>query len=150
MTGVPEPRGRASPALTSARHSQAPRRVDVVTPGFYLWRSGKGRPLVPARIVHEPTPDPGNEVLFAGDVANEQDRSWWWSAVVCGQLVGEPTLIPWLNDTVLSIHERGTLIGEAEYEFRVADAAWAREHRPNEPVANPNRKVDLRTCGMLF
>ncbi len=111
----------------------APRRIDRPEPGFWLVRLVRNGPPVPAAIMWvQTTHDP---------VTGEpMDRSRFLAAYIDGKPVG-------LDDVWL---RRGTPIDEAEYRFRLADAAWAREHVPSEIAANPKRSIDPLSVPLPF
>lgn len=44
----------------------------------------------------------------------------------------------------------GKTIDEAEHDYMVADAAWARDHSPDDPKAKPAEKIDLNKTPSLF
>jgi hypothetical protein len=106
-----------------------------IQPGHYLIRLVKKGPLVAARIYwcdHEP----GNE-------ENKLDR--WPIPFLMGEIAGEAVdaLGIWLA--------RGRQeITAAEYRYRSTDAAWAREHSPLEPAANPRKKIDQLQAPLPF
>lgn len=134
-----ETRGR-TPAVVNPRHAQATRNISRPEPGWFLLRLVKGGPLVGACITYEPSRDP---------VTDEPcDRSWWWSAWINGELVGEPGVRP--NDQVFRIWESGDRIDEAEYSYMIQSARWAQEYAPDEPAANPRTAVNLLTTPVPF
>ncbi len=45
---------------------------------------------------------------------------------------------------------KGERITEAEYEYLLQDRAWARQHSPDAPEANPRKRVDLNAMPVLF
>lgn len=111
----------------------APRRIDRPEPGFWLVRLVRNGPPVPAAIMWvQTTHDP---------VTGEpMDRSRFLAAYIDGK----PTS---LDDVWL---RRGTPIDQREYEFRVADAEWVRQNAPNEPAANPTRRINPITAPLPF
>ena len=105
-----------------------PRRIDAPQPGFWLIRQAKGAPQVPACIRRFHTHyEPGNPL-------NLMERSPFLAAEIAGEYIGLDAV--W--------QRKGEPITEAEYRFRCADANWAKQHAPEEPIANPRRAVDLR------
>lgn len=119
----------------SARHQQPTRQVDLPVPGYYRRTLVRGGPLVGCAIIHEPTADP--------ETGQPLDRSHWWSAVIDGEPVGEPGIEP--TPQVMDIWTSGEPIPEAEYRYLTELAAWARQHAPEHPAANPRRRIDLAT-----
>lgn len=65
-----------------------------------------------------------------------------WEALVDGKLVRPPSPDP-AQAGVFRIWHSGTEIDESEYRFMAADAAWARKHAPDDPVAQPKNPVNL-------
>lgn len=99
--------------------------------GQWLTKLVKGGPEIAVAIEmrsveHEPG-EPDNDMRGS--------RSPTMVGIVEGKVVD-----PW---AVWRMSLYGRAIARAEYEFRVANAAWAREHAPNEPIANPRTRVDL-------
>ena len=45
---------------------------------------------------------------------------------------------------------RGVEVDEREFRFRMADLLYTQEHAPTEPIANPSRKIDIRTIPIPF
>ena len=104
-----------------------PRIVDQPEPGFFTTRLVRNGPLVPARIIwHE------------GE---------GWQAVVNGE--PGPTSYDDVVAGVDLIWNYCPRISEAEYEFMLAVIAWAEEHEPRHPAANPRRPIDPRTKPFL-
>ncbi len=112
----------------------AARQIARPAPGFWLLRQVKGGPLVPAAIVVLRTtaePDEPDNIM---------DRSPFIAAFIAGEPVG-------LDDVWF---RRGEAITKREYEFRVADLRWAQQHAPDEPQAQPRKRIDLMTARMPF
>ena len=121
------------PAPANPRHQQPARSLSRPAPGLYRWRAVKGGPVVAATIEYGPPRDP--------ETGEPLDRCWYWQALVSGQPVGDPEVVP--SDTVWAIHESGELIDQQTYDLLVAQAAWDREHKPDAPMANPRKRIDL-------
>jgi len=105
------------------------RRIDRPVPGYYLLKLTKGGAEIPARIWwcltrHEPD-----------EPSNLMDRAPFIAAEIAGDIVAVHEV--WLR--------RGRYISRSEYEFRMADLAWAREHAQDEPQVNPKRAIDWLT-----
>lgn len=119
----------------------APRDVGRPAPGFYKIRLTRGGPFVAARILHQPGRDPIDGTPL--------DRSYWWTAIIDGEPVAEPST---------SAEEAGVFriwpvcwsIGEAEYDYLLANAKWAKAHAPHEPAANPRQAINLRNLDPVF
>lgn len=111
----------------------APRIIGRPEPGYWLIRLVRNGPPVPAAIMWaQTTHDP---------VTGEpMDRSRFLVAVIGGKPAG-------LEDVW---HRRGRPIDEAEYRFRLADAAWAREHAPSDAHANPTRSINPLVAPLPF
>jgi hypothetical protein len=94
------------------------------------WRRNSAE--VPAaiwRCEHEP-----------GDPENILDTGPVFVAAIAGEDV-DPL-------TVWTMRKRP--ITEAEYRFRLADQAWLRRARPDDPKSNPRQSVDLKTMRAPF
>jgi hypothetical protein len=129
-----------APGVVNPRHQQASRNIARPEPGYFRMRLVKGGPLVGARIVYQPTPDPET-----GDLL---DRSWYWSAVVNDERIGDPCVRP--SDAVFRIWESGERIDEPEYAYLIASARWASEFAPDDPMARPREKIDLMSTPIPF
>jgi alkanesulfonate monooxygenase SsuD/methylene tetrahydromethanopterin reductase-like flavin-dependent oxidoreductase (luciferase family) len=81
------------------------------------------------RCPHEPG-DPGN-VLDTGPI---------WAAEIAGESA----------DPVMVWTMRKRPITPEEYRYRVADQAWLRRARPDDPKVAPRRPVDLSTMKAPF
>jgi hypothetical protein len=51
---------------------------------------------------------------------------------------------------VLKVWHAGQFISQPEYNYLVQLAAWAREHSPDHPAANPGKPIDLATLPPVF
>lgn len=117
-------------------------RIDQPRAGTYSMKLAKGALQVAVRIWH-------GQPIIDGEV---QDRSLRWCAEVDGE-----TDRPLYNDDGLvvgrepidaaEVWERccGRPISEHEYRFLLRRKAWAVEHAPDHPAANPYKPIDLRT-----
>lgn len=110
---------------------QHPESVEALV-GYWLIRDGKKRPLIPARIWwchHEPgCPDNKlDQPFLAGEIA--------------GQPV-DPVDIYAAHDHQEMVPKGGLTLAQ-EYAWRVADMEHAREYRPDDPIANPRRRINL-------
>lgn len=110
-------------------------------PGFYLLRTVKGGPLVPARITYEPTRDP--------ETGEPLDRSWYWRAEIAGKQLADPA-IDFLEAKVDQVWWRGKPIGLAEFRYRMDSLAWARQHDEHAPEARPYEPIDLNSSPPVF
>ena len=99
----------------------------LIQPGYFLIRLGRQRPLVAARIYERP-PDDGD--------------------TPAGEILGEPCdpVLVWTgrDRRPLTLPDDGRAWTiEGYYRYLCADADHARAWRPEEPIANPRRRVDL-------
>ena len=102
--------------------------------GWWLMRAVKGGPEVPASIQWERTE------CEPGEVSNRMDRSPILTARIAGDVVSWDRVWNWTKRE----------IDEPEYLFRLADAEWAKRHRPELPAANPRKKLDLMQAEIPF
>ena len=103
-------------------------------PGLFRLRLVKNGPLLAARIVHEPTRDPETGEIL--------DRSPMWRGDIDWESDPDPSPAP--TERVMRIWLWGERISQAEFDFLIADAAWARMHDGADPRANPRVSVSLR------
>lgn len=110
------------------------RQIERAQEGHWRLRMTKGGPLVAACIKRVQTVcEPGNE-------SNAMERSPFLAAFIDGESVAMERV--W--------HYRGDPITEAEHDFMVAEAAWCRANAPEEPAAQPTRRVDLSRLPVPF
>lgn len=119
----------------------APRDAGKPQPGFYKIKLTKGGVFVPARLIHQPGRDPVDGSLL--------DRSYWWTAIIDGDQVAEPSINP-IEAGVFRIWPICWEIDEREYDYMLANAEWTRAHAPHEPAANPRQAVDIRQLDPVF
>ena len=102
--------------------------IDRPEPGFWAIRLTRGGVEVGARIWwHQTRFEPGVH-------SNLMERS----PILSAEIDGKPV-------TPYDVRiQRGREISEEVYLYLVADRAWARKHRPEDPAANPRKPVDLR------
>jgi hypothetical protein len=108
-------------------------REGTLREGFWLVRYHMRAPAVPAMIAlcnHEP-----------GEPENILDRPPYFVAAIAGKDV-DP-----FNVLACKDHQP---ITEAEYRFRVDEAAWIRDHAPHEPIAKPRRSTDFMQTALPF
>ncbi len=105
-------------------------------PGYWLVRLAKGGPAVAACIrVVQTTAEPDNP---------ENDMAGARSPHLAAFVLDEPAAL----DRVWNW--RGAPITEGEYKFQCAIAAWARKYSPDEPIANPRKRVELKNIPIPF
>lgn len=111
----------------------APRQVDRPEPGLWALRLAKGGVEVAARIfIAHTTRDP-----ISGDFI---DRSPHLAAEINGK-PADPYEV-WTR--------RGRPIDDAEFRYLIDDREHARNHRPNDPEANPRKPVSLANIPLPF
>lgn len=104
--------------------------------GYWLIKYGPKTPRVPASIVWlETTVEPG---VPGNDMRGTRSRH------LAAFIGGDPVPIDdvWLR--------RGIPITEEEYRFRLADLAWAKQHAPEEAIAQPRKRIDLATAPPVY
>jgi hypothetical protein len=107
----------------------------LLVPGYWLIRRRKKSPLIPAWSYWTDA-EPGNP-------ENKLDR--WPLPFIAGEIGGEladPLDIFCARDRIELVPQRGLTV-EQEYAFRCADLKHAKRHRPEDPLANPERAVNL-------
>lgn len=119
----------------------APRDASRPQPGFYKIRLVPKGPFVAARILHQPGRDPIDGTPL--------DRSYWWTALIDGDAVAEPSIDP-QEAGVFRIWPVCWEVSEPEYDYLLANAQWAKAHAPHEPAANPRQSIDLRALDPVF
>ena len=129
-----------SPAVVNPKHAQPARQIGTPEPGWFRMRLVKGGPMVGAQIRREPTRDPETGELL--------DRSWFWSAFINGEMVGDPGPQP--SDAVYRIWTSGERIHPAEHDYLIANARWTEQHAPDEPAAQPGKPIDLLSTPLPF
>lgn len=123
------------------------RDISAPAPGYFKTRMIKGGPFVGARI-YRPcsctvvgTPDD-----FEDSGAAEHD--WTpacdrYSNILNAEIAGKPV-------DVSQVWERGQRIAKAEYDYLMADMAWALENSPEDPMAKPRESIDLNKLASIF
>lgn len=109
-------------------------------PGLYRVRMWRGAAFVAARLRYEPLADP--------ETGEPLDRSWYWFADISGQVDENAAPVP--SENVMQVWLFGEAINQAEYDFLVKDAEWARRYAPDDPIANPRQTVDVRKLPPIF
>jgi len=100
-------------------------RDGEIEEGFYKTRLVRGGVFVPVRVAYEGDRDETGELI-------EDER------LIC-EVNGEARDEVWARKHWP--HFAGNPIPEADYRFMVDKAAWARQHEPDAPEANPYRAV---------
>ena len=91
-------------------------------PGFYKLRLVRKGPFVAARIVH--------------------DDATGWSVLIDGVSFG-PHPNPWAIARMHQVWPYAAAITEAEHDFMIAYAEWARKHSPDDPVVHPTKQINI-------
>ena len=102
-------------------------------PGLYRVRLTKLGAYVAARIEYGPSLNP--------DDGTPLDRSWFWSADIDGESDPDPAPAP--SERVMRVWLWGERIDRATFDYLLADAEWARRHKPDDPRAQPKRRGEL-------
>ena len=100
--------------------------VTVPTPGFYKMSLVHGGHPVAIEILYGPPRDP--------DTGEIMDRSWRFQATANGQPIDLDLVWPRCGRAPITATEAAYLTGLQ---------AWAAEHAPASPQANPARRIDL-------
>lgn len=111
--------------MTSWKAQNEGRTIQNMDPGFYKLSLAKGAPDVGA-LIYTPCPIEMNPEFW-----NYLDRPQHLCAMINGQDVD-----------VWRVGERAAeRITRAEYDYLIADRAWAAQNEPESPEANPYRAV---------
>jgi hypothetical protein len=110
---------------------RVPIQLNDPMPGYYERRLVKGGPMVACRIWIEEERDELNRLM-----ADQRYR-----CLVDGRTRDAFDQWSWLASHPIS---------KEEYEFRTRDAAWCREHAPDEPRANPTERIDINRTRPIF
>lgn len=100
--------------------------VETPTAGWYRYHLVKGGSPVAIKVWFGPPHDP-----VTGE---ELDRSYRWQASCNGELIDLSQVWPMCGRDP---------IDEAEARYLIGLQAWARQHAPNSPQADPRKKIDL-------
>ena len=105
----------------------------LVRPGYWMARFVRNGPFVPMLIEwcdHEP-----------GNPANILDTGPYLIAIVAGEH----------RDPIAAFcaHEKRP-ISRAEYLYQIADLAWCRQYKPDEPKLSPHRRIDPLKAALPF
>jgi hypothetical protein len=100
--------------------TDAPRRSDTPTPGYYLMRLVKNGPLVGCAI--ERTAE-GWRVMKNGEWQGPSDDPW---------------ILPFMHD----VHHFAEMSTEAEVRYRIGLKRYEEIYRPDGAAANPRRAIN--------
>ena len=107
--------------------------VDQPQAGFYSTRLARRAPPVPVRLAFTQPVVEGRKI----------DRSPRWIVVIDGRLSDDDACETWSWCA-------GHPIDPGEYRFLIRRAAWARQHSPDHPAANPREPIDVRQLKPAF
>lgn len=112
------------------------RVIDRPRPGYWAVRVRKGAVEVGARIYWTACPHCAATIEPESFPPNVSERS----PTLAAEINGEPATLDevWLR--------RGRPLSEADYRFLLADRAWAAQHAPADPAANPREPVNWLTA----
>lgn len=113
----------------------------IIGPLFYAIRLVRGGPRVPCKVWYGRPSDPETSELL--------DRSPRWHCEANGALLDDPFQVVHLIGDQPPI-VKGEEINEEEYKYMLEVKDWAVQHAPDEPEANPRRKVDLGKIKPVF
>lgn len=125
---------------------QQPRDITRPEPGYFRMRLVKGGPWVAARIwrpCHCSINGAENDLADSGFDVHEWLPTCDRFGPLAAECNGKEVEPGW-------VWERGQHISEHEYKFLVQDAAWAKAHAPDDPMANPTKPIDLNALPPLF
>lgn len=100
-------------------------QIDQPEAGYYRTRQVRGGPWCAVRIWHGPPVDP--------HTGEELDRAPRWQATIDGREADAMYLWPYCG---------GNRIDEAEYNYLMATSAYAKQHAPDHPAADPMKPID--------
>ena len=106
---------------------------DVPVSGHYRMRLRQGAVFSAIRIWHGPPLDP-----VTGE---ELDRGHRWQCTINGQLADLERAWPRCAADAIS---------KAEYDYLIGRQAWAQQHAPGSPDADPTKPIDLLSAPLPF
>jgi hypothetical protein len=109
-------------------------QLDKPECGWWRVRLTKGGPFAAASIQYEQT------LHEPGEPSNLMERS----AIMTARINGEVVLLADVWE------RRKEPITKASHDYMVADTAWAKKFSPDEPQANPRKKVDWLQAPLPF
>lgn len=118
--------------------TRPPQRIDEIRPGYYRVRKVRNGPWIAAEITVQ-----DGMILISEDgagaalgVSSAMYEDLIVESITEGQAFSHPLLrCAWFGEP----------IDEAEYRHLIALGAWARQHRPSHPAAQPDRPIDRNT-----
>lgn len=119
--------------------------VDALEEGWFLLKRRRaGRVDVPIRIWFGPPQDSETGAIM--------DRSWRWQIEINGVDALNPDQPAMISGQPVTSLEgiwpeaKTEPIDKAEYDYRVARAAWAEEHDENDPYGGTGARIDPLTA----
>lgn len=109
-------------------------------PQFYAIKLVTGGPRCGCKVWYGAPTDP--------ETGEELDRSPRWQVWIGGELQDDPFRVVMLVGNVGYV--KGEEIDEAEYAHLLSVRAWAVEHSPQSPEANPRAPIDLHRLPSVF
>jgi hypothetical protein len=107
--------------------------TDEPVAGFYRMRMRMGGVPVGIRIWFGPPHDP-----VTGEVL---DRGWRWQVHINGEMIDIERVWPVCARQVIT---------EIEYERHCVKQKWARQHVPDDALAQPRKSIDHLQTPMMF
>src|SRR5439155_27202766 len=123
-------------------------QIGEARPGFYTVRLVRGGLSVPVKIWFGRPIIDGEEQDRSPRLCIEVDGRTCRPEIdeTTGERIGRVPLDPIYDDIWPSCRP----ISEREYLFMRRRSAWAREHAPDHPAADPRKPVDLRRMKPLW
>jgi hypothetical protein len=117
----------------ASAHAIAGYDASIPNAGWYRYKLRAGGHPVAVRIWFGAPHDP-----VTGE---ELDRGWRWQATANGEPIDLDRVWPSCGRDPIT---------ECEGRYLAGLQAWATEHAPASPAADPNRRIDLLTAPMPF
>jgi hypothetical protein len=133
MSRDPTPYGDNSRRVVTSQRTPINDGTDTPVAGFYRGKVRGGGALCGFRIWYGAPLDP-----LTGE---ELDRSLRWQAQCNGEYIDIERVWPQCGRMPIT---------EIEYNHHCAKQDWAREHIPQDALANPHRRVDHLATPLLF
>jgi hypothetical protein len=117
----------------ASAHAVGGYEAETPTAGYYRMKLVSGGHPVGVWIFYGPPRDPVT--------GQDLDRSWRWQARVNGEDVDLSRVWPQCGREPIT---------QVEHDYLASLQAWAAEHAPSSPAADPRRKIDLLSSPMPF
>jgi len=116
----------------------------MTAPRFFRARMAKAGPFIGVRMFFGPPVIDGEEL----------DRSPRWQVTIGAETTSRAVLMLAADEIPVEVEDvllrSVEAVTEAEWQYLVAHQAWATEHAPNHPKAEPRRAVDFNTIPLPF